>query len=107
MALLETSLVSELLFESGEAPDLPFGQDMHGVTLLPHAASLMTAVQELPGLGRYASAESAAPAADGDATQAIHARVDRLEAAMSKVAVGVKALLAKQSGSEEAAAPAA
>ncbi|CAE7801360.1 unnamed protein product [Symbiodinium sp. CCMP2592] len=97
VALLENGLAGELLFESGEAPDVPFGQDMQGVTLLPHAASLMTAVQELPGLGPYASAESAAPADHEPGEGGIHARVDRLEAAMSKVAVGVKALLAKQS----------
>ncbi|CAE7208910.1 unnamed protein product [Symbiodinium sp. CCMP2592] len=91
VGLLEAALVPRLSFESGDNPDEAFGQDSHGVGLLPHGPSLVRAVQELPGLTSYASAESGVP--EGDGGGALDSRVDRLEAAMSKVAAGMKVLL--------------
>ncbi|CAE7731831.1 unnamed protein product [Symbiodinium sp. CCMP2592] len=97
VGLLDPSLVSGLAFESGDTAELTFAQDSQGISLLPHAASLVAAVESLPALSQFASADSAAGA---EGASNVGARVDRLEAAMSKVAAGVKALLAKQEASE-------
>ena len=83
VGLLDPALMGSLSFEGTEAADLPFAQDAHGVGLLPHAASLVASVENLPGLGHFASAESGA--GQDPASAGINARVDRLEAAMSKV----------------------
>ncbi|CAE7270722.1 unnamed protein product [Symbiodinium sp. CCMP2592] len=99
VGLLDAAMVSSLSFEGGGAADLPFAQDAHGVGLLPHAASLVASVENLPGLGHFASADSGGP--PETAAASINVRVDRLETAMSKVASGMKALLSKQGLTEE------
>ena len=66
--------------------------------MLPHAGSLVAAAREWPGFNFSASAESGVPQ-DAPASS-LGSRFDELEAAMSKLAVGVKALLAKQGVSE-------
>eukprot|EP00439_Symbiodinium_sp_Y106_P049051 s4323_g6.t1 len=80
---------ANVTFDGTAAPEFTFGQDPNGVALCPHAPSLAAACSEAYG---YHSAESAA------AEDPLSSRVDKLESAITKIAAGVKALIARDGG---------
>ena len=78
-----------LALDGDASADHVFGVDGDGRVLLPHGAALAAAAQESLG---YQTAESGG----GSEAQALDSRVAALESSMSKVAAGVKALVAMQ-----------
>ena len=87
--LLDVGQEANVTFDGTAAPEFTFGQDPNGVALCPHAPSLAAACSEAYG---YHSAESAA------AEDPLSSRVDKLESAITKIAAGVKALMARDGG---------
>ena len=93
--LLDPALEPNVSFAEDPAQHV-FGLDALGANMFPHGPSLMAACTEA---FVFQSAESA-PAEDSLAL-----RVDRLEGAISKIAAGVKALVARDSAPVASAAP--